>query len=80
MEEQSAENDEDVIQPITFINGPKANDAALQKIVAARAARLNLDYMSTRKALFPNRYVSKRHYLLFMIIKNLFYVSSRHKK
>jgi hypothetical protein len=52
-------NDEDVVQPITFVNGPIPNDAALQKIIATRATRLNLDYMTTNKALFPNRYVSE---------------------
>jgi hypothetical protein len=58
-------NDEDVVQPITFVNGPIPNDAALQKIIATRAARLNLDYITTNKALFPNRYI---HVTLFIIL------------
>ena len=58
-------NDEDVVQPITFVNGPIPNDAALQKIIATRATRLNLDYMTTNKALFPNRCVSKCQFVQF---------------
>ena len=61
--------DEDLVQPITFRGGPIRNDEDRQKIIAARATRLNLNYMKLNKTLFPNRYVSNRllRYSIFLL-------------